>query len=985
MRQHTGHGQADDPQAQLEELLVECLAAVEDSGLEGLERSCSRHPEHAAALRRRIAALRRCGLLEPIVRERTPPRRLGEFEILGPLGSGGMGLVYRARQLGLGREVALKLVRPELLEQPGMRARFRREIDALARLAHPHLVAVHALGEHEGVPYLAMERVHGATLAEVLAQLRGELAGRSPAELRGDALERALETCLRRSGGIAGQSPKSGTSASAGRAAARPGRSAADSDESWSGPHARTHALACARIARETALALEHAHRAGILHRDLKPSNVLLGLDGRARLFDFGLALAEEGDALTRTGTVVGSLPYMPPEQALGEALDARADVYGLAATLHELLTLQAPFPEKNPVRLRAAILAGGAPSARRLNRAVPRELELVLSKALERDRKRRYASAADFALDLENVLESRPVHARPAGAIAGLRRWARRRPATAAALAVAGIAAIAAPSALAIQREQSRARIERALEQAQAEGARAERNLDAALLAVADMLGVFADEVARESPLMGERSAQLMQRASALYGELLEQRGGEAELQLQHARLLRQTAEILDALGRDEEGRVANARAEAIFRAELEARPTDATRVQLADTLVDGADPLRRAGEREAALARYAEAEALLDAVLGREPPDASLQHYALGGRRQLRANVAQVHLNSDEVELALAALDEALADCERMRACGHPRAAWAALHTRQARAAALDAARRDDEARAAYAELFDELRGACESARDPHDLDLLSVAAQNYGMSLFRADRIDEFERVLGIGLAMAERVGREHPYVPEYQERLATFLGSQAMAHVARGEVERALPFFERRVQAAERFASLRPFEPELELDLAEARHNHAAALLDAGRAAQAIAPSALASARLESAYAQGETRFAGQSVQAALVHAAARLATGEYPDAAALAQLVEQRAAAQPRVWSSLASVIATASARAAGDEALAPDERAARAEHYALTAVAALERALDAGYSTRSILDRTHELDCLRERADFQALMQRLPQ
>ena len=384
-----------------EAALVEVLGCPEDRREAELERACAERPELAEALRTRWRALQGLGLagVPPTQTVDGFPEALGDFDLLERLGAGGMGVVYRARQRSLGREVALKLLRPEALYFERARERFRRETAAVAALRHPGIVPVHAAGEAQGVPYFAMELVDGATLAELLARLRG----RAPRSLAGADLDAAL-----------------------GPPAASPRPPLFDLD--WGD--------ACAELARQVAEALEHAHARGILHRDVKPSNVALTRDGRAQLFDFGLALGVEGERLTQSGGQLGTLHYMSPEQVRGEeVLDARTDVYSLGATLYELLTLEAPFEGASRVQLEARIGEGRCAPVRELNPRVSRELALVCAKAMEVEPQRRYASARAFADDLAAVLRRRPIAARAPTAGYRARRWLRRNPALASAL----------------------------------------------------------------------------------------------------------------------------------------------------------------------------------------------------------------------------------------------------------------------------------------------------------------------------------------------------------------------------------------------------------------------------------------------------------------------------------------------------------------------------------------------------------------------
>ena len=278
---------------EVEELVVELVDRYESEGSAALEALCTRHPHVAAELRAQYRLLQDNGVLEEEV-ERSPfPERLGKYRLLERLGGGAMGVVFLAEEEPVGRRVALKLIRPEQMFFEGSRRRFQREMEAVARLQHPSIVPVFSIEEADGVPFYVMERIEGCTLAEVLDELRG----RNPDTLHGEDFAAAV---LRRMG--RGEEPVD-------EIAAR----RAFGGEGWK---------VCARLVLQIAEALDHAHRRGVLHRDVKPSNVMVTPDGRALLLDFGLARMQGVDDLTRTGSVLGSLPYMAPELVRGDAAD---------------------------------------------------------------------------------------------------------------------------------------------------------------------------------------------------------------------------------------------------------------------------------------------------------------------------------------------------------------------------------------------------------------------------------------------------------------------------------------------------------------------------------------------------------------------------------------------------------------------------------------------------------------------------------------
>jgi serine/threonine protein kinase len=525
----------------VEELVVEFLDRSEVEGLAVLEELCSREPARAAQLRSRVSALERAGLLAPKPLD-APPEHLGDFRVLERVGGGGMGVVYRAVQESLGRVVALKVLRAEHLWFAGARERFRREAEAIAQLAHPSIVPLYSFGEADGVPYLAMEFVRGASLSAIVAMFRG----REPASLEGADLRRALTACLG-----AGPGPR--------------GDPLRLYDGSWSD--------ACARIGAVVAGALEHAHERGVLHRDLKPSNVMLAEDGRVLLVDFGLAAREGADRLTRTGSQLGSLPYMAPEQVDGRTheVGARTDVYGLAVTLYELLTLRLPFDTASAHEILLRVTTGDAAPVRAGNARISRDLETVIATAMDVRADRRYASAADFARDLRNVVERRPIAARRSGPVRHAWRWMQRHPATAAALALAALVFVGGPIVFAVQQNRAlkdlaveAGRTARANIALEAALARAESNFTQALEAVGLLTRVGEERLA-DVPAAEEARRELLEGALAFHSRLAEQRRGDPAFAGELARTELRVGEILAALGRHDEAELVFASVEQV------------------------------------------------------------------------------------------------------------------------------------------------------------------------------------------------------------------------------------------------------------------------------------------------------------------------------------------------------------------------------------------------------------------------------------
>lgn len=405
-----------DPESDFERLLADCIERIGRDGLTALAAVQRAHPEFAARLADRIDALRTSGLLP--VAEAGGAILCGQFRVVGTLGRGAMGVVYLADPLEGGARVAVKVCSFAGGDPQRARERFLREARAAMRLDHPHIVPVLAVVEEGDAVFLVMEAVEGATLAEVLAEVRAE--GTAPGALGVDHLVAALARC----------------------------RPAAAVDAEAFG---RTWVEAVCRILRDIARALHHVHSHGIVHRDVKPANILLDAQGRALLFDLGLARIEQDPALTRSGEFAGSPYYAAPEQVAGRrgAIDARTDVYALGVTLYESLALRVPFEADEPAVLFRRIATDDPPPLVERSPLVPSDLAVVCATALEKDAARRYATAAAFAEDLDSLLHLRPIVARAPGPLRRVLRSLRRRPAAAAALGLLGVLSIGGPLVL--------------------------------------------------------------------------------------------------------------------------------------------------------------------------------------------------------------------------------------------------------------------------------------------------------------------------------------------------------------------------------------------------------------------------------------------------------------------------------------------------------------------------------------------------------
>jgi serine/threonine protein kinase len=431
-----------------------------------------------------------------------PLEQVGDFRIIREVGKGGMGVVYEAEQLSLGRHVALKVLPQQLLLDARQRRRFVREARALAKLHHTNIVPVFGVGEHNGLPYYVMQFIQGLGLDEVLEELKlqrplsGSQSGPpvsgglqvSRKEVRAVEVARSLMTGqFQPSGGGGGEgeavSPASATidrpagkstaplpsapphptlSPSGGEGRVRGGSGSGklsdeftlsssavtlpgqSGDAQPSRARKQTYWQSVARIGVQVAGALEYAHKQGILHRDIKPSNLLLDTGGMVWVTDFGLAKADDQENLTHTGDILGTLRYMAPEAFEGRT-DARSDVYALGLTLYELLALRPAYVESDRHKLIKKVTSEETARLDRLKPDIPRDLVTIVHKAVDHDPSHRYQTAGELEADLARFLEDEPIQARRLSPRERLLRWARRNRGVAAALSALALLLVAA------------------------------------------------------------------------------------------------------------------------------------------------------------------------------------------------------------------------------------------------------------------------------------------------------------------------------------------------------------------------------------------------------------------------------------------------------------------------------------------------------------------------------------------------------------
>lgn len=409
------------------------------------------------------------------------PISIGRYELIQRAGQGAFGYVYRARDPKLDRDVAIKIPRSNRFLMPEESERFLRESRNAAQLDHHGIVRIFDTGRHAGMPFIVSEFVAGSPLAEFLSA--GEFEFRESAVLMADVAD-----------------------------------------------------------------AVDHAHQRGVIHRDLKPSNIMAGVDRQRlepRVMDFGLARRDQNDTtVTLEGQAIGTPAYMSPEQARGdlETVGVQSDVYSLGVIFYQLLCGEVPF-RGNVQRLIQQVIENDPPSPTRFRNRIPRDLETICMKAINRDPAGRYESVGEFRDDLQRWIDGKPILARRVGATGIAWRWCRRRPVVAVLSGVLAVSILAGLSGIAWQwREAETAR------------AASEADLKVALESVDRVLGHLGSDVLKDIPQAKQLRAEVLDDALVFFQRFALRNPDDPRIEMQVASAHRQVARIQSALGQKEE-----------------------------------------------------------------------------------------------------------------------------------------------------------------------------------------------------------------------------------------------------------------------------------------------------------------------------------------------------------------------------------------------------------------------------------------------
>jgi tetratricopeptide (TPR) repeat protein len=859
----------DESDPDLGRLIDELTARLQAHEPLDIEAFLAAHAEHAEPLRRLIPTLRMMADVgQTVTRDRSLASRaepeagldsglLGDYQILREMGRGGMGVVYEARQVSLGRRVALKVLPFVAAVDSRRLQRFRLEAQAAALLHHTHIVPVFSIGCERGVHYYAMQFIEGHSLAELIRELREmdvgrveksdgkEAGGRAPT-FAGSPIPSAGPDVAPPTGSepktvVYSSEPPMPGALPLGPATPSSGHSKQASAwlaGSGAGVRSRSFAQTVAELGIQAADALDHAHQQGVLHRDIKPANLMVDAQGQLWITDFGLARFSGDSSLTLTGDIVGTLRYMSPEQALAKraVVDQRTDICSLGVTLYELVTLHPAVSGDGRHEMLRHILVEEPCPPRHWNPAVPADLETILLKAIAKEPRDRYATAQEFGDDLRRFLENRPVRARRPTLMERAAKWARpHRGLVAAAALGLLLAAVGLGVSLLVATRAYRAEA--------AERGQAEENLRMARRAVDDMYTQVAQRWLAQEPQMTPLQREFLVKALGFYQQFAKLGGTSPADRHNTAVAYLRVGEIHRGLGQPRDAEAATIQALPLLKglvAEFPDNPSfrnDLAHVHRAIGVVWLSTPRRKEAERH-----WREALLLREGLVADFP-----------NRPEYRRDLASLLNGLGSLLITNGRLEEATRNYERARQLiqglidQYPREreyrfSLARVQTNLANLLAERGQR--EESMQVSRENLEVLERLVKDF--PENVQYRQTLASNYGNFggvLRSAGKPEEAKKVFEKSLTLQQRLASDFPQVPGYRLELAGLYNNMRTLSASAGDIDEAQKSLEAAAKIQESLVAGEPSTTGYRQDLALTYYNTGTILLGANRRADA----------------------------------------------------------------------------------------------------------------------------------------------
>ena len=934
------------------------------------------------------------------------PGYLGDYRILREVGRGGMGVVYEAEQVSLGRKVALKVLPFAAAMDPKQLQRFKNEAQAAAQLHHQHIVPVYGIGCERGVHYYAMQYIEGQTLAAAIRELRRAdraSGGRQPSVF---ADPKTPSCSLQQASGgrkppvcadpkTPSSSPQQGADAPRSPEAPTPPVAALSTERSITSP---AFFRTVAQLAVQAAEALEHAHQMGIVHRDIKPANLLVETDSplspkgrgaggdilssgkgvggeglRLWITDFGLARFHSEAGLTLSGDLLGTLRYMSPEQALAKhgLVDHRTDIYSLGATLYELLTLQPACPGEDRQEVLRQI-EREEPPPHVLNPAIPADLETIVLKALAKELDGRYATAQELADDLRRFLEDKPIRAKRPTPWQRARKWVRRHQSM---VIIAGVATVLVLltavvgliiGIVQVEAEQRRTQTEH--EAALAAQNRAEESYRLALEALEQCVAKVREDPTLKSGQLEKLRRVVLQAEADFFQKFVRLHGDEPDFQVERGRAFLHLGDATEELGTRDEAIPVYEQAVAIFLPLAQSNPANPRYQALL------ADAHKRVGVMYQKTARWAQAEEALQQALAVKP--VLVQEHAPAECQAVLAatlvNLALLYEQTGRLPQAEQTYQEAMALGKQLIE-GHP---TVAQYQRDLGKAYINLgilymkARRLPEAEGALQEalvLCQKLVNA-----DPKHLTDRAALARIYNNLCYvyqHTDRLPQAEQVLQQALLLKQGLFQDHPLVTEYAVDLGGTQCNLAGLLQKVGDNEASLDWLAQAIATLEAVLRKEPNHAKAREFLGNAYKGRFEVRNAMGRYAESLGDAPRILELLEGSRGRDDFRLDRAVTWARLQR---------YAEATAEAEDVLGRIKASAPRLANLALVYALSAGAVR-------DADPPQAERYTARAIELLRGAVAAGYNNVQALKKEADFGALQQRPDFQQLVRDLEQ